>query len=57
MAMYKLNKFHIHLADDEGWRIEIKDLPELTEVYDRVFLLVLHTINPPNPFSFFFQEC
>ena len=37
MAMYKLNKFHIHLADDEGWRIEIKDLPELTEVYDRVF--------------------
>lgn len=40
MTMYKLNKLHIHLADDEGWRIEIKDLPELTEVYDRVFLCV-----------------
>lgn len=32
MAAYKLNKFHFHLADDEGWRIEIPDLPELTDV-------------------------
>lgn len=32
MAAYKLNKFHFHLADDEGWRVEIPDLPELTEV-------------------------
>ncbi len=32
MAFYKLNKFHFHLADDEGWRVEINDLPELTEV-------------------------
>lgn len=32
MAMYKLNKFHFHLADDEGWRLDIKDLPELTRV-------------------------
>ncbi|CAC5362530.1 HEXA_B [Mytilus coruscus] len=32
MAMYKLNKLHIHLADDEGWRVEINGLPELTEV-------------------------
>ena len=32
MAMYKLNKFHFHLTDDEGWRLEIPDLPELTEV-------------------------
>ncbi|XP_052096527.1 beta-hexosaminidase-like isoform X2 [Mytilus californianus] len=32
MAMYKLNKLHLHLADDEGWRIEIDGLPELTEV-------------------------
>jgi hexosaminidase len=30
MAFYKLNKFHFHLSDDEGWRIEIKGLPELT---------------------------
>ncbi|MEH6451761.1 MAG: family 20 glycosylhydrolase, partial [Psychromonas sp.] len=32
MAAYKLNKFHLHLTDDEGWRIEIPGLPELTEV-------------------------
>lgn len=32
MATYKLNKLHLHATDDEGWRIEIKDLPELTEV-------------------------
>lgn len=32
MAAYKLNKLHLHLADDEGWRLAIKDLPELTEV-------------------------
>ncbi len=31
MAAYKLNKFHFHLSDDEGWRIEIPGLPELTE--------------------------
>ncbi|MFA1239699.1 beta-N-acetylhexosaminidase [Serratia odorifera] len=32
MAAYKLNKFHFHLTDDEGWRIEIPGLPELTEI-------------------------
>ncbi|XP_063420578.1 beta-hexosaminidase-like [Mytilus trossulus] len=32
MATYKLNKLHLHATDDEGWRLEIKDLPELTEV-------------------------
>ena len=32
MATYKLNKFHFHLTDDEGWRLEIPSLPELTEV-------------------------
>jgi hexosaminidase len=32
MAQYKLNVFHWHLTDDEGWRIEIKSLPKLTEV-------------------------
>jgi len=32
MAMYKMNKFHFHLTDDEGWRIEIPGLPELTRV-------------------------
>lgn len=32
MAMYKLNNFHWHLTDDQGWRIEIKKYPKLTEV-------------------------
>ncbi|CAM2007780.1 beta-N-acetylhexosaminidase [Acanthopleuribacter pedis] len=30
MALYKLNRFHFHLTDDEGWRLAIKDYPELT---------------------------
>ena len=31
MALYKFNKFHWHLTDDQGWRIEIKKYPLLTE--------------------------
>ncbi|ATQ45064.1 N-acetyl-beta-hexosaminidase [Caulobacter mirabilis] len=32
MAAYKLNRLHLHLGDDEGWRLEIAGLPELTEI-------------------------
>ena len=32
MAMYKMNKFHFHLSDSEGWRLEIPELEELTTV-------------------------
>lgn len=32
MVRYKYNLLHLHLTDDEGWRIEIKGLPKLTEV-------------------------
>lgn len=32
MAKYKYNILHLHLSDDEGWRIEIKGFPKLTEV-------------------------
>jgi hexosaminidase len=32
MAQYKFNYFHWHLTDDQGWRIEIKKYPKLTEV-------------------------
>lgn len=32
MARYKLNRFHWHLTDDQGWRIEIKRYPRLTQV-------------------------
>lgn len=30
MALYKMNKFHLHLTDDQGWRVEIKKYPKLT---------------------------
>ena len=32
MAILKLNKLHLHVSDDEGWRLEIPGLPELTNV-------------------------
>ncbi len=32
MVRYKYNVLHLHLTDDEGWRLEIKGLPKLTEV-------------------------
>ncbi|HDM8189554.1 TPA: beta-N-acetylhexosaminidase [Vibrio harveyi] len=32
LAHYKFNTFHWHLTDDEGWRVEIKSLPQLTEI-------------------------
>jgi hexosaminidase len=31
LAMYKMNRLHLHLSDDQGWRIEIKSRPLLTE--------------------------
>ncbi|RDV16326.1 beta-N-acetylhexosaminidase [Pontibacter diazotrophicus] len=35
MALYKLNVLHFHLNDDEGWRLEIPALPELTQIGSR----------------------
>lgn len=35
MATYKINKLHLYLTEDEGWRLEIKALPELTQVGSR----------------------
>ena len=32
LAMYKMNTFHWHLTEDQGWRIEIKKYPKLTEI-------------------------
>lgn len=32
MAQYKLNVLHLHLSDDEAWRLEIPGLPQLTEI-------------------------
>ncbi|GAB1607358.1 uncharacterized protein LOC115209344 [Argonauta hians] len=35
MATYKLNHFHLHLTDDEGWRLQFEDFEELTKVGGR----------------------
>ncbi len=35
LSMHKMNTFHWHLTDDQGWRIEIKKYPKLTEVGSR----------------------
>ncbi|HEX6575261.1 MAG TPA: family 20 glycosylhydrolase [Gemmatimonadaceae bacterium] len=32
LALYKINRLHLHLADDQGWRIEIKSRPSLTAI-------------------------
>lgn len=32
LAMFKMNRLHLHLSDDQGWRIEIKSWPKLTQV-------------------------
>ncbi|HUA65857.1 MAG TPA: family 20 glycosylhydrolase [Alphaproteobacteria bacterium] len=32
MALYKLNRFHWHLVDDDGWRLEVPQYPKLTEI-------------------------
>jgi hexosaminidase len=32
IACYKMNRLHLHLTDDQGWRIEIKSWPKLTEI-------------------------
>src|SRR5215211_1238712 len=35
IVQYKLNRLHLHLTDDQGWRIEIKSWPKLTEIGGR----------------------
>ena len=32
LAQYKINTFHLHLVDDQGWRVEIKKYPKLTDI-------------------------
>lgn len=49
MALYKLNVFHFHFSDDEGWRIEIPSLPELTTIgAKRGHTLNSKTMLPPS---------
>lgn len=39
LATYKINKLNFHLTEDEGWRLEIKGLPELTEVSNCTYVI------------------
>ena len=39
MSQYKLNKLHLHLSDDEAWRIDIPGLPELRSVSFSILLI------------------
>jgi hexosaminidase len=32
IAHYKMNRLHLHLTDDQGWRVEIESQPKLTEI-------------------------
>lgn len=49
LALYKMNVFHWHLTDDQGWRIEIKKYPKLTSVggYRKGTLVGHYTNKPP----------
>lgn len=51
MVRYKFNLLHMHLTDDEGWRIEIKGLPKLTEVgaWNVKKVGYFGTFSPPTP--------
>lgn len=52
MADYKLNTFHWHLTDDQGWRIEIKKYPKLTEIGSkRDQTIVGHASETPETFD------
>lgn len=52
MAMHKYNTFHWHLTEDQGWRIEIKKYPKLTEVGGfRKETLVGHYNDQPHQFD------
>ncbi|MCG8512492.1 MAG: beta-N-acetylhexosaminidase, partial [Rhodospirillales bacterium] len=52
MAIYKLNSLQLHLTDDQGWRIEIKKYPKLTEVGAwRDETLIGHLSSSPHRFD------
>jgi hexosaminidase len=52
MAAYKLNTFHWHLTDDQGWRIEIKKYPRLTEIGSQRAQTLIGNYHDRNPQQF-----
>lgn len=52
IALYKYNRFHLHLTEDQGWRIEIKKYPKLTEIGSkRESTLIGHLLNKPKKYD------
>jgi hexosaminidase len=52
MSMHKMNTFHWHLTDDQGWRIEIKKYPKLTEIGSkRKETIIGHNNDKPQKFD------
>lgn len=52
LAVHKFNTFHWHLTEDQGWRIEIKQYPKLTEISSyRNETLVGHYKDLPHKFD------
>lgn len=63
MALYKFNTLHWHLTDDEGWRIEIKSLPALTQKgsmravrYGKFGTSSMPAINEPKTYGGFYTQ-
>lgn len=54
MALYKMNVLHLHLTDDQGWRVEIKKYPKLTSPQTTVFASVHN--EPAERSGFYTQE-
>lgn len=52
LALYKFNRFHFHLTEDQGWRLEIKKYPRLTEVGAyRDSTLIGHALDKPKRYE------
>ena len=56
LAFYKINKFHWHLTDDHGWRVQTDQYPELTRVGawrpERTSWDTLHPVRPDEPMTY-----
>jgi len=52
LAAYKLNTFHWHLTDDQGWRIEIKKYPKLTQIASQRAQTVIGNYHDRTPQQF-----
>ena len=48
LALHKINRFHWHLTEDQGWRIEIKKYPELTKIGSIRKETAVYGTNPKN---------